>query len=212
MRRAFNSCVAHHRNLAAGGPVSTGASAAGSGRRPVQPAYLVRLCRCGDLGDRQLGNDSTPVKSSAPIDGHEPSREPSTQCPLFPAARHDRGNKTPASTPRWKHRPAFIPWYDNCPRGWPRFFGRKGEKPMRDAQLRNEVQDELEWEPSVNASEIGVTAHDGVVTLTGLVPSYAEKLAAARRPAGAGGQGGRQRCRAPAAGQLPPMLRSPGGL
>ena len=42
------------------------------------------------------------------------------------------------------------------------------------------MQDELEREPSINASEIGVTAHDGVVTLTGLVPSYAEKLAAAR--------------------------------
>ena len=45
-------------NLAAGGPVAMGASGgAGSGRRPVQPTYLVRLCRCGDLGDRQLGND-----------------------------------------------------------------------------------------------------------------------------------------------------------
>ena len=40
--------------------------------------------------------------------------------------------------------------------------------------------DELEWEPSIDAAEIGVTAHDGVVTLTGTVKSYAQKLTAER--------------------------------
>ena len=49
---------------------------------------------------------------------------------------------------------------------------------MSDSSLRQAVIDELQWEPSVNAAHIGVTARDGVVTLTGDVGSYAEKLAA----------------------------------
>jgi osmotically-inducible protein OsmY len=49
-----------------------------------------------------------------------------------------------------------------------------------DAQLKQAVLDELEWEPSVNAAHIGVTAHDGVVTLSGHVETYAEKSAAER--------------------------------
>ena len=51
---------------------------------------------------------------------------------------------------------------------------------MSDSSLRQAVIDELQWEPSVNAAHIGVTARDGVVTLTGDVGSYAEKLAAER--------------------------------
>ncbi len=39
--------------------------------------------------------------------------------------------------------------------------------------------DELEFEPSVNAANIGVTAKNGIVTLTGKVSSYAEKYTAA---------------------------------
>ena len=58
---------------------------------------------------------------------------------------------------------------------------------MRDAQLRNAVQDALEREPRINASAIGVTAHDGIVTLSGLVPSYREKLAAGRTTKRVGG-------------------------
>jgi osmotically-inducible protein OsmY len=51
---------------------------------------------------------------------------------------------------------------------------------MRDAQLRHDLEDELEWEPSLNATEIGVAVHDGVVTLTGSVESYTEKRKAER--------------------------------
>ena len=51
---------------------------------------------------------------------------------------------------------------------------------MKDSDLKQAVLDELQWEPSVNAAHIGVTAKDGVVTLTGDVGSYAEKLAAER--------------------------------
>lgn len=49
-----------------------------------------------------------------------------------------------------------------------------------DAQLQKDVMDELKWEPSVTASEIGVSAANGVVTLNGTVPTYAEKWAAER--------------------------------
>lgn len=45
-------------------------------------------------------------------------------------------------------------------------------------QLQQDVSQELQYEPSVNASEIGVTAKDGIVGLTGNVKSYAEKYAA----------------------------------
>src|SRR6516164_6781391 len=49
-----------------------------------------------------------------------------------------------------------------------------------DLDLRQDVLDELEFEPSVNAAHIGVTANHGVVTLTGFVTSYAEKTMAER--------------------------------
>src|SRR5580658_1004258 len=51
---------------------------------------------------------------------------------------------------------------------------------MTDNSLQQAVLDELKWEPSVNAAHIGVTARDGVVTLSGDVSSYTEKLAAER--------------------------------
>ncbi|MEO8153681.1 MAG: BON domain-containing protein [Rhizobacter sp.] len=47
-----------------------------------------------------------------------------------------------------------------------------------DAQLKTSVLDELMWRPSVDAAHIGVTAKDGVVTLTGQVAHFAEKTAA----------------------------------
>jgi osmotically-inducible protein OsmY len=49
-----------------------------------------------------------------------------------------------------------------------------------DMVLKGEVLDELEWEPSINATRIGVAVKDGVVTLTGEVESYHEKLEAER--------------------------------
>ncbi|MBA2613592.1 MAG: BON domain-containing protein [Bacteroidetes bacterium] len=44
--------------------------------------------------------------------------------------------------------------------------------------LQKQVQDALKWEPLLHAAEIGVTAIDGVVTLTGIVDSYTKKLQA----------------------------------
>ncbi len=37
--------------------------------------------------------------------------------------------------------------------------------------LQKDVKDALKWEPLLNAAEIGVTAKDGVITLTGSVES-----------------------------------------
>ena len=51
---------------------------------------------------------------------------------------------------------------------------------MNDKQLRQHVIDELDFEPSVDSSDIGVTAENGVVTLSGHVPNYNQKLAAER--------------------------------
>ena len=51
---------------------------------------------------------------------------------------------------------------------------------MNDKQLQESVIDELDWEPSVDASHIGVTASNGVVTLSGHVPTYWEKRTAER--------------------------------
>jgi osmotically-inducible protein OsmY len=53
------------------------------------------------------------------------------------------------------------------------------EKVMSDdKRLKQDVLAELAWDPSVNEAHIGVTARDGVVTLSGHVESYVEKRAA----------------------------------
>jgi len=49
-----------------------------------------------------------------------------------------------------------------------------------DTELRRRVLAELDWEPTVDASAIGVAAKDGIVTLTGSVNSYAQKRSAER--------------------------------
>jgi osmotically-inducible protein OsmY len=57
----------------------------------------------------------------------------------------------------------------------------------KDRHLQESVLAELDWEPSVSAAHIGVTAADGVVTLSGHVATFAEKRAtetAARRVRG----------------------------
>jgi osmotically-inducible protein OsmY len=56
-----------------------------------------------------------------------------------------------------------------------------------DTQLKQDVIAELEWEPAVNAAQIGVEVTDGVVTLSGSVSAFAEKWhaeQAAQRVAG----------------------------
>jgi osmotically-inducible protein OsmY len=51
---------------------------------------------------------------------------------------------------------------------------------MTDSELKVHVQSALDWEPSVDASDIGISVDDSVVTLRGNVASYAEKMAAER--------------------------------
>jgi osmotically-inducible protein OsmY len=52
-----------------------------------------------------------------------------------------------------------------------------------DSALQQRVLEELRWEPSINAAHIGVAAESSVVTLTGAVPSYYQKVAAERAAA-----------------------------
>lgn len=49
---------------------------------------------------------------------------------------------------------------------------------MTDIALRQNILDELEFEPSIDAAHIGVAVEDGIVTLTGHVSSYWEKTTA----------------------------------
>jgi len=49
-----------------------------------------------------------------------------------------------------------------------------------DAELRRDVEDELAADPSLNATAIGVAANEGIVTLSGHVESYSQKLAVER--------------------------------
>jgi osmotically-inducible protein OsmY len=45
-----------------------------------------------------------------------------------------------------------------------------------DAQIQKDVMDELNWEPRLKASEIGVSVDDGIVCLAGFVENYSQKL------------------------------------
>ena len=51
---------------------------------------------------------------------------------------------------------------------------------MTDVQLQDNVEAALDWEPSVDPADIGVTVEDGVVTLRGDVHTFSEKAAAER--------------------------------
>jgi osmotically-inducible protein OsmY len=49
-----------------------------------------------------------------------------------------------------------------------------------DAMLRDDVIQELLWDPRIDEKEIAVAVKDGVVTIAGVVPSYVQKYAAER--------------------------------
>src|SRR5438034_226229 len=51
---------------------------------------------------------------------------------------------------------------------------------MTDKEIQQAVLRELEWEPQVKSTEIGVAVQDGVVTLSGFVDSYSKERAAER--------------------------------
>ncbi len=49
---------------------------------------------------------------------------------------------------------------------------------MTDTSLEQCVRSALEWEPSLDVSDIGVSVHEDIVTLRGYVGSYAQKMMA----------------------------------
>jgi osmotically-inducible protein OsmY len=51
---------------------------------------------------------------------------------------------------------------------------------MTDKELKRNTQNALDWEPSIDAADIGVAVEGGVVTLHGKVASYAQKMTAER--------------------------------
>jgi osmotically-inducible protein OsmY len=47
---------------------------------------------------------------------------------------------------------------------------------MTDSSLRQDIIDELDFEPSIDAADIGVAVKNDIVTLTGHVPIYSQKV------------------------------------
>jgi osmotically-inducible protein OsmY len=47
-----------------------------------------------------------------------------------------------------------------------------------DSDIKADVERELKWDPDIESNDIGVAVTDGVVTLTGFVRSYTQKLQA----------------------------------
>jgi osmotically-inducible protein OsmY len=59
-----------------------------------------------------------------------------------------------------------------------------------DSEIERDVKEELQWDPDLDASDIAVSAKNGVVTLSGFVRSYTDKYeaeAAVKRVAGVAG-------------------------
>src|SRR5260370_31276319 len=49
-----------------------------------------------------------------------------------------------------------------------------------DSDIKRDVENELKWDPDVDATDIAASVKSGVVTLTGFVKSYGQKFAAER--------------------------------
>lgn len=56
----------------------------------------------------------------------------------------------------------------------------RGRQMKTDMQIKQDVSDELAWDPAVDAATVGVEVNGGVVTLSGHLRTYVEKLAAER--------------------------------
>jgi osmotically-inducible protein OsmY len=75
-----------------------------------------------------------------------------------------------------------------------------------DADFKRDVEDELKWDPDIDATDIALAVKSGVGTLTGYVRSYAHKFAAeraAKRVAGVVGVANDLEVRLTAADQRP---------
>jgi osmotically-inducible protein OsmY len=49
-----------------------------------------------------------------------------------------------------------------------------------DSDIRRDVEDELRWDPDIDATDIAVAVNNGVVALTGFVRSYSQRTQAER--------------------------------
>ena len=49
-----------------------------------------------------------------------------------------------------------------------------------DSEIKKDVEDEMRWDPDIDATDIAVSVHNGVATLTGFVRSYMQKTQAER--------------------------------
>jgi osmotically-inducible protein OsmY len=49
-----------------------------------------------------------------------------------------------------------------------------------DSDIKQDVEAELRWDPDIDATDVGVAVHNGVVALTGFVRSYAQRTQAER--------------------------------
>lgn len=49
-----------------------------------------------------------------------------------------------------------------------------------DSEIKKDAEDELRWDPDIDATDVAVAVHNGVVTLTGYVRSYMQKTQAER--------------------------------
>lgn len=75
-----------------------------------------------------------------------------------------------------------------------------------DSEIKRDVEDELRWDPGLDATDIAVTVKDGVVTLAGFVKSYGEKFeveTAAKRVSGVVGVANDIEVRLPQSDQRP---------
>lgn len=60
-----------------------------------------------------------------------------------------------------------------------KFIIHANQKIMRsDLQIQQDVMTQLKWEPALNSANIGVSVKKGIVTLSGQVDSYFQKVAA----------------------------------
>jgi osmotically-inducible protein OsmY len=75
-----------------------------------------------------------------------------------------------------------------------------------DSDIKRDVEDELRWDPNLDATDIAVAVKNGVVTLTGFTRSYSDKLeaeSAAKRVAGVLGVANDVEVRLPTLDQRP---------
>jgi len=75
-----------------------------------------------------------------------------------------------------------------------------------DSEIKRDVENELNWDPDIDATDIGVAVKKGVVTLAGFVRSYSEKYEAeraAKRVAGVLGVANDLKVRLPSANEVP---------